>query len=135
MSDTLQIFKLPSTQSSIHKLENLIESFCCEQPLITKEQYGNILIASTEAFNNALHHGNQNNPRKVISVEIEISNTEFIITVSDEGNGFDIDKVADPTLPENLLKETGRGIFIMKALADQCTFLDNGKTVRLKFKI
>ncbi len=135
MSDTIQIFKLPSTQSSIHKLEDLIESFCCEQPLITKEQYGNILIASTEAFNNALYHGNKNNPTKVISVEIEISNTQFVITISDQGNGFDFEKVADPTLPENLLKETGRGIFIMKALSDECTFFDNGKSVRLKFKI
>ena len=63
------------------------------------------------------------------------SNSHLIFKVKDEGPGFDFDNLPDPTAPENIEKPTGRGVFLMKNLADNCEFLDDGNTVELKFKI
>ena len=135
MNDTVQIFKIPSNPSGIHTVESIIESCCYEQSNFSKELYGNILIAATEAFSNALYHGNKQDSKKHIYLEIDSTDDYIQLIITDEGDGFDYKNISDPTLPENLLKETGRGIFIMKSLSDECEFMNNGKSVRLKFNL
>jgi serine/threonine-protein kinase RsbW len=135
MNDTVQIFNVPSNPAGIHTIENIVEAYCLEHKLINKELYGNILIAATEAFTNALYHGNKNNPDKTITIEVESNESFFQIIITDQGNGFNPDEIKNPTLPENILTETGRGIYIMRALSDECEFLNNGSTVRLKFNL
>ena len=75
-------------------------------------------IAIREAVANAIKHGNQQDPDKQVEVELAIADSEAIIRVVDQGEGFDPQEVGDPLAPENLLKPNGRGIFYMKSFMD-----------------
>lgn len=130
----IQHIELSSEVESISKIESFIDDFC-EQSQLGEDYYGNILIALTEAVNNAITHGNKLDPSKKVRLNMETTaeNIEFII--EDEGVGFDFNNVPDPTLPENLEKIRGRGIFLIRALADDVDFEENGRIVKLKFSI
>jgi|Deesub1362B_J571_1020462.scaffolds.fasta_scaffold02882_4 serine/threonine-protein kinase RsbW len=82
----------------------------------------NIAIATTEAVSNAILHGNKLDSRKKVRIEITADDEKMTICVFDEGKGFNPDEVDDPLLPENLLKERGRGIFILKKMMDHVEF-------------
>ena len=122
------------------KAENivLVEKFVddiCSLVKVNEELYGNILVALTEAVNNAIYHGNQLNPNK--NVEVSFSSDKGILSfiVKDEGKGFDYNNLPDPTDPENIEKPNGRGVFLMKNLADNVSFEDNGSKVTMDFKV
>ena len=74
-------------------------------------------------------------PNKKVIINAEVDNRRVVWTVTDEGEGFDYVHLADPTAPENVENLTGRGVFIMKHLADQCIFNTSGNEVELHFKI
>lgn len=124
----------PSKAENIHLVEKLIDAVC-EEHKVGEDHYGNILIAMTEAVNNAIHHGNGLNPDKKTKVEFDRTETQIIFTVIDEGTGFDYDNLPDPTAPENIEKPNGRGIFLMKNLADEINFEDEGRRVELIFDL
>ncbi len=125
---------LASESKSLLVLEEWINKLC-DLYQISVEQYGNVLIAITEAVNNAIIHGNKNVANKKTEIEYNIENQTITFTVFDEGNGFDFNDLPDPTSPENLEKPQGRGIFLMNHLADEVNFIDNGNVVQLKFTI
>ena len=125
---------LASESKSLLVLEEWINKLC-DLYQISVEQYGNVLIAITEAVNNAIIHGNKNVANKKTDIEYNIENQTITFTVFDEGNGFDFNDLPDPTSPENLEKPQGRGIFLMNHLADEVNFIDNGNIVQLKFTI
>ncbi len=102
---------------------------------ISKEEYGRILVATMEAVNNAIVHGNGSDVRKDVHILFEYSNTQFSVKVKDQGNGFNPDGVPDPTSPENIENLRGRGVFLMKNLADDIGFNDTGNEVMMKFKL
>lgn len=91
------------------------------------------MIAVTEAVNNAIKHGNQNNSSKNVSLTLSLADGLIKFEVRDEGVGFDFHKLPDPTAPENIAKPGGRGIFLMKHLSDEVTFKEKGKVVELSF--
>ena len=117
----------------------LVESFVdviCKECKVREELYGNILISITEAVNNAIIHGNQSDPSKTVEIKLAEKNKDSLgFTVKDEGKGFDFESVPDPTAPENLEKLSGRGIFLMKQLSDNVEFFDDGRTVKVQFKL
>jgi serine/threonine-protein kinase RsbW len=80
-------------------------------------------------------HGNKQDETKKVIVNAEVEPKRIIWTVTDEGPGFDYNNLADPTAPENLENLTGRGVFIIKHLADQCIFNASGNEIELHFKI
>ena len=125
---------LASESKSLLVLEEWINKLC-DLHQISVEQYGNVLIAITEAVNNAIIHGNKNIANKKTDIEYNIDNQTITFTVFDEGTGFDFNDLPDPTSPENLEKPQGRGIFLMNHLADEVNFIDNGNVVQLKFSI
>ena len=125
---------LASESKSLLVLEEWINKLC-DLYQISVEQYGNVLIAITEAENNAIIHGNKNIANKKTDIEYNIDNQTITFTVFDEGTGFDFNDLPDPTSPENLEKPQGRGIFLMNHLADEVNFIDNGNVVQLKFSI
>jgi serine/threonine-protein kinase RsbW len=127
--DSLQI---PSDFSSLIDVENLVDRVCGNLG-VEEDSYGNILIAVTEAVNNAIQHGNEFNTELVVDVAVGDQPTEFCFNVKDKGKGFDYSKLPDPTAPENLMKENGRGIFLMKSLSDNVEFDDFGSSVSLYF--
>ena len=79
----------------------------------------NLGLAVREAAINAIKHGNQMDPRKKVNVVFEFDEQGLSIAIRDKGPGFNPDAVADPTLPENLLQTSGRGILLMKAFVDR----------------
>jgi serine/threonine-protein kinase RsbW len=129
-----QQLELPSTMEGIHIIEKLIETICSTYKL-SEDYYGNILVALTEAVNNAIYHGNKADPVKKVHVGFRTSSTVLSFSVRDEGKGFDFNNLPDPTDPANIEKVGGRGIFLMKHLADEVTFSDEGSCVSLNFKI
>lgn len=106
----------------------------CESMNIREEKFGNILLAISEAVDNAIEHGNKRNPDKEVFISFCASDKDITFTVADEGQGFDPNRVADPTQPDNR-PEAGRGLFVMKHLADKVAFEDNGKKVVLSFNL
>jgi serine/threonine-protein kinase RsbW len=116
----------------------MIESFidnAKDQFKITDDLYGNIMVAVTEAVNNAILHGNQKDPKKLVDLTLKLEEKELTFIVKDEGPGFDFEDLPDPTSPENLEKIGGRGIFLISALADEVEFQDEGATIEMKFKV
>jgi serine/threonine-protein kinase RsbW len=122
-----------SVAENIHIVEKLIDEVC-ETLKISEEHYGNILISMTEAVNNAIVHGNKLDPDKQVNVKVKTEDKSLHFTIEDEGPGFDYDNLPDPTAPENIEKPNGRGVFLMKNLADECSFEDNGRIVELEFE-
>ncbi len=130
----LYTLQLPSQEESITKLEDLIESLS-DTYNISEDTFANMMTCLNEALINAIKHGNKMDPDKKVIINADVDNKRVIWTVTDEGPGFDYVHLADPTAPENLENLTGRGVFIMKHLADQCIFNTSGNEVELHFKI
>ncbi|MDB4195632.1 ATP-binding protein [Flavobacteriales bacterium] len=137
MDNTLiqKTIQLDSTQESINKVTAYIDEIYSAQSDILNDAYGNIIIAMTEAVNNAINHGNKNIPEKKVTVGYSQTDTKVSFTIEDEGNGFDYENVPDPTDPANLEKLNGRGIFLMTNLADDIHFHEEGKRIELIFNL
>ena len=105
----------------------------CENHNVIEEHYGDILIAMTEGVNNAIVHGNKLDVTKSVSVEYEKRGKDLFFRITDEGAGFDYENLPDPTAPENLERPNGRGVFLMRNLADECSFEDDGRIIELVF--
>ena len=124
-----------STSSNIVIAEKLIDDVCLKYE-VDEDNYGNILIAVTEAVNNAINHGNQQDPTKKVYMEVDyLPDRSLKFTITDEGEGFDYDLLPDPTDPENIEKISGRGVFLMKNLADSIEFSNEGKSVEMRFRL
>ncbi len=104
-----------SERKNILQVESFIQAIP-ECRALDETAYYNMLIAVTEAVNNAIIHGNKCDPCKTASLTVTTSDTEILFTVQDEGHGFDPSSVADPRDPENLLREGGRGVFLIHSL-------------------
>jgi serine/threonine-protein kinase RsbW len=124
--------KINSQPQSLYLVEQLIEEVC-DTHKVKEDCYGNILIALTEAVNNAIQHGNKSNPNKFVSIDFENENNVLIFSVCDEGSGFDPLILPDPTNPLNIEKLSGRGVFLMTQLSDSIRFEENGRKVFLGF--
>jgi serine/threonine-protein kinase RsbW len=117
---------------NINIVERMVDDICDEFK-VGEENYGNILISLTEAVNNAISHGNRRDPSKKVQFTFIPSPNVLTFIVEDEGPGFDYDNLPDPTAPENIEMPNGRGVFLMRHLADEVTFEDNGSKVEIKF--
>jgi serine/threonine-protein kinase RsbW len=102
---------------------------------ISSDIYGNILIASLEAANNAIIHGNKLDENKLVNICVKKDESSLKIMIEDEGDGFDYRNIPDPTAPENIENVNGRGIFLMEKLSDNIEFTRNGATVELEFNL
>ncbi|MDB4924402.1 MAG: ATP-binding protein [Mucilaginibacter sp.] len=130
----LYTLQLPSARESVTLLENLIEEIA-DKHQISDDIFANMMTCLNEVVINAIIHGNKLDPNKKVIVNVEVDAKRTIWTITDEGEGFDYVHLADPTAEENLEKLTGRGVFIVKHLADQCVFNTKGNEVELLFKL
>ena len=131
----LYTLQLPSKLESITELlENLIEAIA-DKYHVGEDTFGNMMTCLNEVVNNAIIHGNKLDPAKKVIINAEVDAKRALWTITDEGQGFDYVHLPDPTADENLEKLTGRGVFIIKMLADQCVFNAAGNEVELLFKI
>jgi serine/threonine-protein kinase RsbW len=132
---SLYTLQLASKIDSITLLENFIDELNVKYNF-SDEVYANVLTCLSEALINAILHGNAQDQEKKVYINLDvIENKRLVFTVTDEGNGFDFNNIPDPTAPENLENLSGRGIFIIKKLADQCIFNSKGNELELHFKI
>jgi len=129
-----ETLNITSSSDNIRLVERLVEDVC-DVFNLNDDNYGNILIAVTEAVNNAIYHGNEGNPEKYIKIGFESGGNNIKFSIADEGNGFDYNNLPDPTDPLYIDKPNGRGVFLMKNLADQVEFNNNGQQVLLTFNL
>ena len=125
---------LKSSTESIIQLDRLIEEVCDTHNL-NHNYLGCISVSLHEAFQNAMIHGNQNDPKKTVTIDFEKSATGISFTVKDEGTGFDFGKI--PDIKDDGKEQTfpGRGLFLIKSLSDNVSFNESGNEIQIGFKI
>jgi serine/threonine-protein kinase RsbW len=124
--------EIPSLMENIRIVESFVDNTKDKYDL-TDDVYGNIMVAVIESVNNAIVHGNQSDKEKNVQLSAQFDADSISFKITDEGNGFDVNTLPDPTSPENLEKTGGRGIFLMKHLSDEVAFENDGRQVTLTF--
>jgi|SRR6056297_2633431 len=125
---------IESKIDNINEVEKLVDEFS-EENQIHSDLYGKILIATVEAVNNSIVHGNKEDVNKRVFLSLHMDEDTVQILVEDQGEGFDFTNLPDPTKPENIENIHGRGIYLIKHLADEVEFFKNGTVVQMNFKI
>jgi serine/threonine-protein kinase RsbW len=126
--------KIKSNSENLREVEKFVDEVSTELSL-NDEIYGNLLIATLEAANNAILHGNKGQEDKFVNIILTKEKTKIVLRVQDQGPGFDYKNIPDPTSPENIEKINGRGVFLMQKLSDQIEFFENGSIVQLTFTL
>ncbi|OFX77522.1 MAG: hypothetical protein A2X12_10770 [Bacteroidetes bacterium GWE2_29_8] len=127
------ILKLESKIENVNIIEKFINEIC-DYYHISSTYYGNILLAITEAFNNAVVHGNKLDEEKSVTISFANTDNKITFTVIDEGKGFDFCNIPDPTDPKNE-NYNHTGLFIIKSLSDGIQFCNNGNTIEISFNL
>ena len=113
--------RLNSPMESVALVEAAADKLAAEAGLDECERF-HVAMAAREAAVNAVLHGNEYDPATQISASFENTGAALVITVSDQGAGLDPAALPDPLAPENLLRGTGRGIFLIRAFMDEVRF-------------
>ena len=124
--------EVPALTENIRMIESFIDN-AKDQFQLSDDIYGNIMIAVTEAVNNAIKHGSKNDTSKNVVLSLTLDDATIKFRIEDQGDGFNYENLPDPTSPENLEKPGGRGIFLMRHLSDEVDFKDGGRVVELSF--
>src|ERR1035438_5476275 len=106
---------------SVDEIEAAAEKLAAESGLDEDERF-HVAMATREAAVNAVLHGNEYDPAKTISASFENTGEALVITIADQGKGLDPDTLPDPLAPENLMRGTGRGIFLLRSFMDEVHF-------------
>jgi serine/threonine-protein kinase RsbW len=114
-------FRLSSTMESVGEVEQIADKLALEAGLDEDERF-RVTMAVREAAVNAVLHGNEYDPAKQITVSFENTGTALVFTIADQGKGLDPETLPDPLAPENLLRGTGRGIFLIRSFMDEVHF-------------
>ena len=133
MMNTVEL-TITSDKSSLYKVENYLDLLVDEFE-VTRELFGKLSLATVEAVNNALLYGNRCDPNKKIRLSATKDQGNIVMTIEDEGVGFDFSNITDPTIPENINKTCGRGLYLMKKLSDDLQFEKNGARVIMAFPL
>ena len=121
---------IPSELSAAHEAEKaLLAELACHG--YSEAATFAIKLALEEGVNNAIKHGNGFDAEKTVKLTYEISDDRAVITIADQGPGFNPQQVPDPTRDENLEKPTGRGVMLMHAYMDEVSYNEKGNQVRL----
>ena len=113
--------RLSSTMESVSEIEGLAEKIAIEAGL-DEDAVFHVTMAVREGAVNAVLHGNEYDPDKLVSFTWENTGKDLVFTLTDEGIGVDPAKLPDPRDPENLLRGTGRGIFLIRSMMDEVNF-------------
>lgn len=111
-------YTLESTLESVNQAEQKASEVAVRAGLGEDEQY-QVAMAVREAAVNAVLHGNAYDPGKRFTVAYETTGKDLVITITDQGKGLDVESLPDPLAPDNLMKGSGRGIFLIRAFMDE----------------
>ncbi len=114
-------FALSSTMDSVTEIEAAAEKLATDAGFDEDARFG-FTMAVREAAVNAVLHGNEYDPAKRVTASFENTGKSLVIAIKDQGAGLDPDKIPDPLAPENLLRGTGRGIFLIRSFMDEVHF-------------
>jgi serine/threonine-protein kinase RsbW len=113
--------EINSDPNNLITVEEFVNYFCKDINL-ADDLLANVLLAVTEATTNAIIHANKCDDSKLVTVDAWVEDSKLIVKVKDEGQGFDPGNIPDPTEPENLLKDSGRGVYLMKVYMDNLEY-------------
>lgn len=125
---------IPNDVRYIENVVELVRRECLELSYGTRQLMLNVPVALTEALSNAILRGNGDDPAKHVHVRAEVDSERLVVEVGDEGDGFDLDaSCIDPTIPGNIDREDGRGLFLMRKLMDRVERIEmpHGSVVRM----
>ncbi|MGK9477229.1 ATP-binding protein [Melioribacter sp. OK-6-Me] len=121
MTEKICYKEIPSDRSLLPALDEFIIGVAKDAGL-SEDKFNNLSLSFSEAVSNSIIHGNKNDPDKRIRITVKVDDSKMIIIIKDQGKGFNLDSIPDPTKPENLLKESGRGIHIIKSFVDELRY-------------
>lgn len=121
MPEPFYHIEVESDPNNLITVEEFVNYFAKDLGL-TNDQLSALLLAVTEATTNAMVHANKCDVSKMVAVDAHIDDSKLIVKVKDEGKGFDPSTIPDPTKPENLLKDSGRGVYLMKVYMDEVRY-------------
>jgi len=130
----MQHFTLPTDLDSLAEIESLIEQIRAERDF-GDEVAANLMMAFHEAVTNAIIHGNQLDPAKVVDIKAWFEDHQLVLQVTDQGGGFNPDSLPDPLEENNLLKSGGRGVFLIRQFSDEIEFNDKGNVITIRYHL
>lgn len=123
-------FEVPSTIELMHDILDYLMSRV-EKLGVVKPEKSNLFVALDEAFVNAVKHGNKFDISKLVKIVVDISREKASFTIEDEGEGFDVNSIPDPTVPDNLFKSSGRGVMFIYNIMDEVTYNERGNRLTM----
>ena len=126
--------RIPSHIQHLNEVESFIQGII-EFYALPESMHGHFMLTICESVNNAIFHGNKQDLNKHVHIVIDDGNSELQVSVADEGDGFDYLNLPDPTTRPYIRNERGRGLFLIKNLAEEVVFHNNGSTIQFKFNI
>ncbi len=123
-------FEFPSAISLMHSILDYLMKRV-EKVGVVDVQNSNLFVALDEAFVNAIKHGNKFDANKIVRISAEVSPTEARFTIEDEGEGFNVSEIPDPTNPENLFKTSGRGVLFIHNIMDEVSYNSRGNRLTM----
>jgi serine/threonine-protein kinase RsbW len=138
MTESAQTYTLVlhSDPKQVVQVEEFLEKLNSSIRL-NESQFNKLLVATTEAVNNGIIHGNKRDTAKKVSLTCKVNHRVLTVRVQDEGPGVNPDTIPDPLAEENLLRENGRGVFLMRSLMEEIEFekFPGGSAVVMKMKL
>lgn len=136
MAENKYSLEIESDPNNLITVEEFVNYFAKDLG-VSNERMNGLLLSVTEATTNAIIHGNKCSLDKKVYIDVVVENEDIVITVKDEGDGFDPANVPDPTEPQNLLKDSGRGVYLMKVYMDELKYnaTPNGMETILVLKL
>ncbi len=135
MSFFYKELRIPSTLDSLNRVEKFVEEIC-DTYYITNSYYGNILLTVEEAVKNAIIHGNKMEKQKEVLLTFQRKPAGLCFSVTDQGDGFDYFAVPNPLdLDDRAAESAGKGIFLIRSLADETHYNSKGNKIEIVFTI
>lgn len=129
-----RVISISSHLQNLEKVREFLLLFF-EDCGISRTYFNRVFLGLSEAVSNSIIHGNGLQEDKKVNINAECSGNNLILEVLDEGNGFSFDVMYDPLTPENIKKDHGRGIFLIRKMADEVEFRDGGRKILIKYSL
>ena len=135
MNKTHLSYTFSSSLDELDRLPDILDQIT-ETFSLDNETAAKLMLTVSEAVTNGIKHGNELTPEKEVYLNVMLSNSNHLqIKVEDQGDGFNPEEVPDPLAEENLLKPSGRGVYLMKEYADQVSYNAKGNELILTFNL
>ncbi len=135
MNKTHLSYTFSSSLDELDRLPDILDQIT-ETFSLDNETAAKLMLTVSEAVTNGIKHGNELTPEKEVYLNVMLSNSKHLqIKVEDQGDGFNPEEVPDPLAEENLLKPSGRGVYLMKEYADQVSYNAKGNELILTFNL